>query len=165
MIALQPSRFRCRWGYATDRGLGPRRSSGVRRVQFPSYAIGERVFEPGRGAVRRANGAETVLRPKTAQVLLHLAERGGEVVARDDLMEAVWPGIYVTENGLTQCVAEIRRALGADEALLRTLPRRGYVLDVPSPDAARGPDAAAPPATADGRSGIPVLAVLPFRLA
>ncbi len=60
-------------------------------MRFPSYAIGEHVFEPGRGAVRRADGAETVLRPKTARVLLHLAGRGGQVVARDDLMEAVGP--------------------------------------------------------------------------
>ena len=65
----------------------------MRRVRFPRYAIGEHVFEPGRGAVRRADGSEVVLCPKTARALLHLAERGGQVVARDDLMEAVWPGI------------------------------------------------------------------------
>ncbi len=159
MTASQPSRFRCRSGYATERGLGPRRSSGVRRVRFSSYAIGEHVFEPGRGAVRRLDGAEIVLRPKTAQVLLHLAERAGEVVARDHLMEAVWPGIYVTENGLTQCVAEIRRALGADEALLRTLLRRGYVLEA---EVEAEPARSANPAAVLPKDR-PSIAVLPFR--
>ena len=137
----------------------------TRAVTASAYSIGRLLFDPASGTLGCETGAQTCLRPKTAQVLRHLAERGGQVVSRDELIEAVWPGVFVTENGLTQCVAEIRRALGPDDALLRTLPRRGYVLDVPSPDAARGPDAAARPATAGGRSGIPVLAVLPFRLA
>ena len=83
---------------------------------LPSHTIGTRVFEPSRGIVRTADGAEAMLRPKTARVLWHLAQRGGEVVTRDDMIEAVWPGVYVIENGLTQCVAEIRRALGPDDA-------------------------------------------------
>lgn len=128
------------------------------------YAIGEWHFEPRRGVLRGPGGAATELRPKTAQVLSHLAERCGQVVARDELIEAVWPGVYVTENGLTQCVAEIRRALGGDAALLRTLPRRGYLLDIAPPDAAApallAPLAAAPRA----RRGTPVLALLPLRL-
>lgn len=128
-------------------------------MRSPAYGIGQHVFEPGRSAVRQPGGTEAILRSKTAQVLLHLAERGGQVVARGDLIEAVWPGIFVTENGLSQCVAEIRRALGADEALLRTLPRRGYVLDIPPPRAASVPAVPAHP------GGIPVLAVLPLRLA
>jgi TolB-like protein/Tfp pilus assembly protein PilF len=112
------------------------------------------------------------LRPKTAQVLSHLAERCGQVVARDELIEAVWPGVYVTENGLTQCVAEIRRALGADEALLRTLPRRGYLLNIvpadataPTLSAALAAPLAAPLAAAPrAERGTPVLAMMPLRL-
>jgi DNA-binding winged helix-turn-helix (wHTH) protein len=125
-------------------------------VKGPGYAIGEWHFEPRRGVLRGPGGVEVELRPKTAQVLLHLAERCGQVVARDELIEAVWPGVYVTENGLTQCVAEIRRALGPDEALLRTLPRRGYLLDIASP--------AALPAAPRAQRGTPVLALLPLRL-
>jgi DNA-binding winged helix-turn-helix (wHTH) protein/tetratricopeptide (TPR) repeat protein len=127
-------------------------------VEFQSYAIGERVFEPGQGVVRAPDGTETVLRPKTAQVLLHLAKRGGELVPRHDLIEAVWPGVYVTENGLTQCVADARRALGPDEALLRTLPRRGYLLDIAPAKSKDG--------LADARptGGVPVLAMVPLRL-
>ncbi len=142
-------------------GLGtPRTCAGT----ASSYSIGRLLFDPARGTLGPETGAQTGLRPKTAQVLRHLAERGGRVVSRDELIEAVWPGVFVTENGLTQCVAEIRRALGPEEGLLRTLPRRGYLLDVPSPAAARGPDAAALPAAAGDPSGIPVLAALPFRL-
>ncbi|MCI0754983.1 winged helix-turn-helix domain-containing protein [Roseomonas vastitatis] len=91
-------------------------------------------------------------------MLLHLAMHGGQVVERGDLIEAVWSGIFITENGLSQCVAEIRRALGADEMLLRTLPRRGYLLDIPPPSMTPVPAAPA------YSGGIPVLAMLPLRL-
>ena len=54
-------------------------------------------------------------------------------------MAAVWPDVTVTDESLTQCVHDLRRALGAHGAgLLRTVPRRGYVLDIagmPSPAA------------------------------
>ena len=111
-------------------------ASEGRRVRGSGYAIGEWSFEPRSGVLRGPGGVEVELRPKAAQVLSHLAERCGQVVAREELIEAVWPGVYVTENGLTQCVADIRRALGPEEALLRTLPRRGYLLDIKPPDAA-----------------------------
>jgi DNA-binding winged helix-turn-helix (wHTH) protein/tetratricopeptide (TPR) repeat protein len=133
-------------------------------VTVPGYAIGGWIFEPRRGVLRGLGGAEVELRPKTAQVLLHLAERSGQVVARDDLIEAVWPGVYVTENGLTQCVADIRRALGADEVLLRTLPRRGYLLDIAPPAACAETLPAALPAAPRAQDGTPVLAIMPFRL-
>jgi TolB-like protein len=56
-------------------------------------------------------------------------------------------------------VADIRRALGPDEAHLRTLPRRGYLLDiVPTALPAEQPASLRPPA------GIPVVAMMPLRL-
>ena len=43
-------------------------------------------------------------------------------------MQAVWPEVFVTDDSITQCTGEIRRALGKDAHLLRTLPKRGYLL-------------------------------------
>jgi adenylate cyclase len=127
-------------------------------MRVPGLCIGEHVFEPRRGVLRAPDGADVALRPKTSQVLLYLAERGGEVVARDDLIAAVWPGIFVTDDSITQCVGEIRRALGPDGALLRTLPRRGYVLDIPPAIPPSMPAAPRP----TGR--VPVVAIMPLRL-
>jgi len=131
-------------------------------LERSNYIIGERVFEPSRGILRAHDGSEVVLRPKTARVLLHLAERSRALVTRDELLDAVWPDVHVTENGLTQCVAEIRRALGADETLLRTMPRRGYLLEI-APAVAPSLSAALPAVSRRG-GGIPVLAVMPLRL-
>lgn len=130
-----------------------------------SYAIGEWTFDPRRGVLRGQSGTVVELRPKTAEVLQHLAERCGQVVARDTLIEAVWPGVYITENGLTQCVADIRRALGQEAALLRTLPRRGYLLDIAPPDLTdTAPLSAAQPASPRPSGGTPVLAMIPLLL-
>jgi len=53
------------------------------------------------------------------------------VIDRDRIMRSVWPEVTISDDGVTQCVRDIRRALG-DEAqrIVRTLPKRGYVLGV-----------------------------------
>ena len=91
--------------------------------------FGRFALEPGSGALRRPDGAKVPLRPKTAEVLRRLAESAGQVVTREELMRTVWPDVFVTDDNITQCVAEIRHALGeAGAGLLRTLPKRGYLL-------------------------------------
>ena len=91
------------------------------------------------------------LRPKAHALLTHLAQNIGRVVPKSELMDSVWPGIYVTEDSLTQSIREIRKVLGDDkQELIRTISRRGYMLAV----------AAEPVADA----GIqPIVAVLRFR--
>jgi TolB-like protein len=114
-------------------------------------------LDSARGVLRRPDGTAVPLRPKTAAVLSHLRAHAGRLVTRDALMDAAWPGLFVTDDSLTQCVVELRRALGEAGGLrLRTLPRRGYVLE----GALAEEDSAAPPAQA--ASDAPVLAVLPF---
>lgn len=99
----------------------------------PARAFGDVLFEPLSGELR-LDGQTRRLRPQTAAVLAHLLARPGELVSRDDLLTGVWGDVLVTENSLAQCIAEIRRALGADrEAWLKTIARRGYRLEAPSP--------------------------------
>src|SRR5215217_192401 len=86
-------------------------------------------LDPLRGALLDPTGAEVSLRPKSFDLLRHLLMNAGRVVSRDELMEAVWPGVFVTDDSITQCVTEIRRAIGnKGPHLLRTLPKRGYIL-------------------------------------
>jgi DNA-binding winged helix-turn-helix (wHTH) protein/TolB-like protein len=89
-----------------------------------------RVADFQRGSVTDASGRTTTLRPQAAEVLSVLATKAGQVVTKDELMEAVWGDIAVTDDSLVQCIAEIRKAL-ADEKheTIRTLPKRGYVLE------------------------------------
>lgn len=103
---------------------GPAALSTAGGYRFAGFAL-----EAARGALRRSSGEEVALRPKAADVLRYLAENAGQLVSREALLEAVWPGVFVTDDSITQCVAEIRRALGSEGAgLLRTVPKRGYFL-------------------------------------
>jgi DNA-binding winged helix-turn-helix (wHTH) protein len=77
-----------------------------------------------------AGGQEIDLRPKTFQVLTHLALNAGRLVPKHELIEAVWPDVTVTDESLVQCIRDLRQKLGdTDHRLIKTLPRRGYLLD------------------------------------
>ncbi|SDF32005.1 winged helix-turn-helix domain-containing protein [Limimaricola pyoseonensis] len=92
--------------------------------------IGDVVLNPRRGRLEDGSGAERVLRAKSFRVLELLLARRGELVARDDLLRDAWPDVIVSDDSLAQCISDIRRALGPrGAALLRTVPRRGYVLE------------------------------------
>src|SRR5215475_1536368 len=69
------------------------------------------------------------LSPKAFSVLLFLAERQGRLVTKQELLDAVWPDIHVTEGVLKRAVLEIRKALDDDAEeprFIQTLHRRGY---------------------------------------
>ena len=62
-----------------------------------------------------------------------LAAKPGKIVAKDELMQTVWGNIAVSDDSLVQCVIEIRKALGdGKHQIVRTLPKRGYVLEIES---------------------------------
>lgn len=101
----------------------------------PEMRIGNAVLDAERGRIRRADGATATLRPKTLELLVLLAGPPGRLVSRSEILDTVWRDVNVTDDSITQCVVEIRRALGADAGLLKTVPRRGYLLEA-SPEAA-----------------------------
>lgn len=62
-------------------------------------------------------------------LLALFAVRAGELLTKDALFEAIWPGVFVTDNTLARAVADLRRALGDDPAnprYIQTVARRGY---------------------------------------
>jgi len=63
------------------------------------------------------------------RLLLLLAERAGEIVSIDDLLNHVWSGVIVTPDSVYQAVASLRRLLGDDPrrpTYIETVPRLGY---------------------------------------
>jgi Tol biopolymer transport system component/DNA-binding winged helix-turn-helix (wHTH) protein len=91
------------------------------------YLFGEFTLDVEHRILWRA-GEELPLRPKSFEVLASLVEHHGRLISRADLMEAVWAETAVTDNSLTQCIVEIRRALDDDsQQLIRTVARRGYL--------------------------------------
>ncbi|RWE25953.1 MAG: hypothetical protein EOS41_09595 [Mesorhizobium sp.] len=83
--------------------------------------------------LRDKSNRTIALRHQTFAVLRHLLENADRVVTKDDLMRAVWNGIAVTDDSLVQCIHEIRAALNDGcQAIVQTVPRRGYRLVLPS---------------------------------
>ena len=81
-------------------------------------------------------GTPTVLGPRAFDLLLTLAERAGQLVMKDTLLERVWPNVVVVENNLQVQISTLRRLLGA-EAIV-TVAGKGYRLTcepVPKPAA------------------------------
>jgi len=130
----------------------------VRAFDFGDF----RLDVPQRRLLRR-DGTPVPLTPRLLDVLLHLVEHAGELLGKEALMQALWPGLVVEENNLNQAISALRRSLGdesQDSRYIQTVPRRGFrfvatvrrVVDGDRPQAT--PSAAAPAQT---------LAVLPFR--
>jgi TolB-like protein/DNA-binding winged helix-turn-helix (wHTH) protein len=102
-----------------------------------TITFGGFVFLTKSRELRTAEGKAVDLRSQSAEVLSALAARPGEIASKDALMRAVWPDTFVTDDSLTQCIADIRRALGDDEhVIVETFPKRGYRLNADSSDAA-----------------------------
>jgi DNA-binding winged helix-turn-helix (wHTH) protein len=98
--------------------------------------IGSMVFDLAARELRDRQGNPVELRSQSAEVLAHLARHPGKVVAKEDLIAAVWPDTFVTDDSLVQCIGDIRRALGDEgRSMILTHPRKGYRL-LPTPEAA-----------------------------
>ena len=92
-----------------------------------TYRFGEFTLDLARGCVRKA-GEEIRLRPKVYEALKYLVQNPNRLVGKEELIQAIWPDSFVTDDSLVQCALELRRALGdRDQRLIKTVPRRGYL--------------------------------------
>ena len=74
-------------------------------------------------------GSAVALTPKVFDTLLYLVQHSGEVLSKEDLMEAIWPERVVEENNLSQNISTLRRVLGqgqGDSRYIVTAPGQGY---------------------------------------
>ena len=78
----------------------------------------------------RLRGVTIDLEAKPWEVLHQLLLHAGEVVTKDELLDAVWPGLTVVDNSLATAISKLRKALG-DDSIILTVPRIGYRLRVP----------------------------------
>src|SRR5262245_56671323 len=78
------------------------------------------------------------LTPKALAVVEYLAARPGRLIGKDELLAAIWPGVFLGHGALKVCISEIRRALDDDARkprIIETAHRRGYrfIAEVGSP--------------------------------
>ena len=94
------------------------------------FRLGEWRVRPHRDTIERGNEVIHV-KPKSMAVLECLARANGRVVERQHFFDAVWPGGEVSDDVLTQCIVELRKAFG-DPArhprVIETIPKVGFRL-------------------------------------
>jgi DNA-binding winged helix-turn-helix (wHTH) protein len=111
-VALSAPRFR-----PADAGRAPR-----------SWTFGDfRLDEGERRLLRR--GATVPLTPKAFDLLVALLEKGGRLVRKHELMERLWPSLFVGEGTLARHISSLRKALSDDSSrtpLIQTVHKSGY---------------------------------------
>lgn len=77
----------------------------------------------------KLGGQPVELELKPLEVLIQLLNHAGEVVTKDQLLEAVWPVLSIVDGSLATAVHKLRKALGDDDSkIVVTVPRVGYRL-------------------------------------
>ncbi len=138
------------------------------------YAFGDFVLERSQQRVLRSDGSELSLTPRLFSALLLFVENADALLDKDTLMLALWPGLVVEENNLSQTISSLRRALGDEppgSRYIQTVARRGFRfiasvtvlpgvdrLATPLPAVAAAPASAAPPAPALSSPALPTSA-------
>jgi len=106
------------------------------------------------------DGDVVPLEPQVFDLLALLVARQGAIVSRSELVDTVWGGRFVSDATIDSRIAAARRAIGdsgAAQAMIRTLPRRGFRF-VAEVESVAAPETVAAPALPD----LPSIAVLPF---
>jgi len=121
-------------------GFGPYRLDAVERVLL-------------------RDGQPVTLPPKDLETLLVLVEKAGHIVEKEELLEKVWPGVFVEEGNLARHIFNLRQVLGdtADgRKYIETIPKRGYrfVAAVDEDGEPAAPHLAAPRASDQAQSAV-----------
>src|SRR5262249_12241642 len=119
----------------------------------------------------RRGAQEIPVEPQVFDLLVYLVQNRDRVVTKDDLLDAVWSGRFVSESNLTTRINAVRKAIGdsgEEQRLIRTVPRKGFrfvgVVSIAAEDATKE----VPARTATTRIPLPLpdkpsIAVLPFQ--
>lgn len=97
------------------------------------FRIGEWLVSPAANQIAR-NGSSARVEPKAMRVLVYLAEHPG-VVSKEQLISAVWPDVFVSEDVLPGCISTLRKVFGDDARrprIIETIHKGGYRLLLPT---------------------------------
>lgn len=108
------------------------RPSGVHRLRR-RWSFADCVFDEANW-VLTVGGRRTAIETKPLELLRELLLSAGNLVSKEDLLDAIWPDVEVVEASLPTAAAKLRRALRDDRRkvpVIETVPRIGYRLAVP----------------------------------
>jgi eukaryotic-like serine/threonine-protein kinase len=97
------------------------------------FCLGDWTVTPSLNLVTRGDRC-IHLRRQLMDLVVFLANRQGEVVSKEEIFQAVWPGQFVAETGLARCISQLRDVFDDDARepkVIQTIPTRGYRLLLP----------------------------------
>ncbi|RDV04566.1 winged helix-turn-helix domain-containing protein [Undibacter mobilis] len=95
------------------------------------FRFGEFELDQQRAELRGPDGGVLKLRPKSFEMLQFFVSNAGRVLTKQELMEAIWPKVFVGEDSLFQCIREIRGVLGDERRQVIKLATGGGYLFTP----------------------------------
>src|SRR5260370_33450213 len=99
----------------------------------PLYAFGSYRLDSVERVLRR-DGQPVTLPPKDLETLLVLVERAGHIFEKEELLEKVWPGVFIEEGNLARHIFNLPQVVGESSDGLKsieTIPKRDYRVDAP----------------------------------
>jgi len=130
-------------------------------IEPDASAISEIVFDAFRLDLQAEclwhAGEPLRLRRKAFSLLRHLLENSGRLLTKQELLDAVWPDVAVTDAVLKVCISEVRKALGdnaAEPRFVVTVHRRGYRFVAPAVQRTAKARTTSAPAGLVGRSSV-----------
>jgi pimeloyl-ACP methyl ester carboxylesterase len=118
-------------GWSADGEQAPAVASATRTVAQPAGAVYrfDRCELDARSRELKRDGSGVAIEQRAFNMLLYLIENRDRAVSKDELQEAIWPRMILTESALTRCVMKARRAVGDDperQRVIKTIHGHGY---------------------------------------
>lgn len=109
-------------------------------MKSDAFQLGDIAFDLNTATLSDKDGQPVPLRNKSKAVLIYLLERRNRTVTKTEILDSVWADVTVSDESLVQCIADIRRLIGADaRQIVETVPREGYRLNAQEPKTRKGP--------------------------
>jgi DNA-binding winged helix-turn-helix (wHTH) protein len=96
--------------------------------QYGAYRFSRFTMHPS-DRLLLEDGRTIPIPPKAFDALVHLVSRAEHLVRKDELMDTLWPGAYVSEANLTNLIVSLRKILG--QQAIRTVSKHGYRFELP----------------------------------
>ena len=97
--------------------------------------LGDALYTLRRGELYDSDGQLLPMRAKSAKVMAVLLSEPGRIFSKDEIAREVWPDVIASDESISQCISEIRKALhDREHAIVQTVPKRGYSINADIPE-------------------------------
>lgn len=97
--------------------------------------LGDALYTLRRGELFDSDDQLLALRAKSARMMAMLLDEPERIFSKEEIAKEVWPGVIASDESISQCVTEIRKALNDREhVIVKTFPKRGYSIKAEFPE-------------------------------